>query len=118
MTQKFHKFLISFKAWLLKKILLYSSKKESYKVGDTVKIIDASHGWGYVKPGDIGTIVDISSNKEILSLKVEGKAHSWTVDNEPQYIVPYRQHVKILEDEVTKLPRFIDEKIEINHKLF
>jgi len=118
MTQKFHKFLISFKAWLSKKISLYSSMEESYKVGDTVKIIAASHGWGYVKPGDIGTITVISSNNEILSLKVEGKAHSWTVDNKPQYIVPHRQYIKTFEDEVTKLPRFIDEKIEINHKLF
>jgi len=66
-----------------------SQPQITYKVGDKVKILAQSHGWGNVKSGDIGTIISINGNGQVFYLEVKDKAHSWTVDNEPQYIVPY-----------------------------
>lgn len=34
-----------------------------FKIGDKVRVIEASHGWGSVKRGDIGTIVSIEDEK-------------------------------------------------------
>ena len=41
------------------------SKNPEFKVGDRVRAISESFGWGTVKKGDIGTIIQITSHRDI-----------------------------------------------------
>ncbi len=41
---------------------------EKFKIGDRVKVLDQSHGWGRVKKGDIGVVINIPDHNQFITV--------------------------------------------------
>jgi len=67
-------------------ILLVEEKQTTteFKVGDRVKAINASHGWGEIKPGDVGTINEIDGCLFYVDFDTQDK---WCAEEEDLILI-------------------------------
>lgn len=75
-----------------------------FKVGDKVRAIDASHGWGSVSEGDIGVVASVSSYGDRIYVDFPTFKH-WTATPKVLELVEKvtkKQRIETLEQSVEK----------------